>query len=241
MAAIIIPARWQSSRFPGKPLALIGGVPLIIRVWQQCLKAKCAKRVIVATDDMRIAETAFNAGAEVSMTKPNHPSGTDRVAEVAARLRTESLIINVQGDEPEIEPSLIDRLAACFADSPRLSMATAASPIPDAAEFADTNVVKVVTDTTGNALYFSRASIPHDRDGGTHRAAMRHHGIYAYRRRFLLEFVKWKQTPLEKLECLEQLRALEHGALIRVIQTKPTPPGIDTPEQAAAANKRLGL
>ena len=240
MAAIIIPARWQSSRFPGKPLALIGGVPLIVRVWQRCLKAKCAKRVIVATDDMRIAETAFNAGAEVSMTKPNHPSGTDRVAEVAARLRTESLIINVQGDEPEIEPSLIDRLAACFVDSPRLAMATAASSIPDAVEFADPNVVKVVTDTTGNALYFSRAPIPHDRDGGTHRTAMRHHGIYAYRRRFLLEFVKWKQTPLEKLECLEQLRALEHGALIRVIRTKPAPPGIDTPEQAAAANKRLG-
>ena len=239
MACIIIPARWKSSRFPGKPLTLIGGVPLILRVWEACCGSRLARRVIVATDDMRIAETAFAAGAEIAVTKPSHPSGTDRVAEVASRLPSESIVINVQGDEPFTDPRLVDKLIATLRDNPRLSMATAASPIETKEDFLDPNVVKVVLAGDGRALYFSRAPIPCDRDGASITATLRHHGIYGYRRKFLLEFVKWKPSPLEKLEKLEQLRALEHGASIAVLRTHSAPPGIDTPDQAVAANAFL--
>lgn len=235
MATILIPARWGSSRFPGKPLALIAGKPLIQWVWERCLKSRLASQVIVATDDMRIAEAAFEFGAEVAFTKSGHPSGTDRVAEVAAHLGNERVIVNVQGDEPFVDPKLIDRLILLFQKNPRLKMATAASPILDATEFADPNVVKVVISPTGQALYFSRSPIPVDRDAGSFRAALRHHGIYAYSRKFLLEFVKWKPTPLERLEKLEQLRALEHHAAIQVLKTRHASLGVDTPEQAELA------
>ncbi len=239
MATIVIPARWGSTRFPGKALAALGGKPLVQHVWEKCLRARRASRVIVATDDMRIAEAAFDFGAEVSLTKVGHPSGTDRVAEVAAKLPRERVIVNVQGDEPFVEPRLIDRLIVALDSDRRLAMATAASPIEDEEEFLDPNVVKVVMARNGDALYFSRSPIPADRDGSGGRIPLRHHGIYAYKRTFLLEFVRWKQTPLEALEKLEQLRALEKGARIRVLLTDPSPPGVDTPAQAAAAARRL--
>jgi 3-deoxy-manno-octulosonate cytidylyltransferase (CMP-KDO synthetase) len=239
MATILIPARWGSTRFPGKPLAMIAGKPLIQHVWESCTHSKSAARIIIATDDMRIAEAAFDFGAEVALTRADHPSGTDRAAEVAALLKRERVLVNVQGDEPFVQPALIDRLIQEFKKSSRLEMATAASPIEEPAEFLDPNIVKVVLNRTGNALYFSRAPIPVDRDGDGGPIGLRHHGIYAYTKAFLLRFVKWKPTALEMLEKLEQLRALEHGITIRVLKTKHSSPGIDTPEQAEAAARLL--
>lgn len=235
MATIVIPARWASIRFPGKPLVTLAGKPLVQHVWERCCRSREAHRVIVATDDMRIAEAAFAFGAEVALTDPGHPSGTDRVAEVAENLPRERVIVNVQGDEPLVDPKLIDRLIRLFESDRKLQMATSASPIKDATEFADPNVVKVVTTSAGDALYFSRAAIPFDRDASGRGVPLRHHGLYAFERKFLLGYVRWKPTRLERLEKLEQLRALEHGARIRVVLTAHCPPGVDTPEQAAAA------
>lgn len=239
MAAIILPARWASTRFPGKPLAVLAGKPLIFHVWERCMKARRASRVIVATDDMRIAEAAFDFGAEVALTRAAHPSGTDRVAEVAARLTRERVIVNVQGDEPFVEPRLIDRLVAALEEDRALDMATAASPIADNQELLDSNVVKVVLSKNSDALYFSRSPIPADRDGTGKVKRWRHHGIYAYTRPFLLQFVRWRPTPLELSEKLEQLRALEHGVRIRVLRACPSPPGVDTPAQARAVARQL--
>lgn len=236
--AIVIPARWASVRLPGKPLLTLGGKPLIRHVWERCKKVRGAESVIVATDDMRIAEVAFDFGAEVAMTSPRHPSGTDRIAEVAKNLPGFDIVLNVQGDEPFIQSSLVEKLAAVLRADKEIQMSTAACPL-DSADLANPNCVKAVADLTGNALYFSRAPIPCDRDGEAHPARFRHLGIYGYRRKFLLEFVKWKQTPLEKSEKLEQLRALEHGAKIRIVKTKPAGPGIDTPEDLKAAEKFL--
>ena len=239
MATILIPARWASTRFPGKPLALLAGKPLIQHVWEKCTRSKLASRIIIATDDMCIAEAAFHFGAEVALTRNNHPSGTDRAAEVAVLLKKERVLVNVQGDEPFVEPKLIDRLIREFQNDRRLEMATAASPILEPSEFLDPNIVKVVVNCAGNALYFSRAPIPVDRDREGNALGLRRHGIYAYTKRFLLQFVTWKPTALEKSEKLEQLRALEHGTTIRVLKTKHSSPGIDTPEQAEAATRRL--
>ena len=236
--AIIIPARWGSTRFPGKPLHLLAGKPLIEHVWECCGKVRAADRVIVATDDMRIAEAAFGFGAEVAVTSSRHPTGTDRIAAVAKKLAGFSIIVNVQGDEPFLDPRLIDRLIATLETDRKADMATAACPL-DPADLDNPNCVKVVADLKGNALYFSRSPVPADRDGNVRPARFRHLGIYAYRRKFLLDFVKWKQTPLEKSEKLEQLRALEHGAGIRVLTTRTTGPGVDTPEDAALAEKVL--
>jgi 3-deoxy-manno-octulosonate cytidylyltransferase (CMP-KDO synthetase) len=237
MAAILIPARWASTRFPGKPLALLKGRPLIQHVWERACTARSARRVIIATDDMRIAETAFAFGAEVALTSRRHPSGTDRIAEVAAKLRSESIMINVQGDEPLFDPRLIDRLAEFLRGHPRVPMATAAAPLHEESAFHDPHIVKAVVAPDGRALYFSRAPVPASREGKAPRNAFHHIGIYAYRRTFLLKFVAWKPTPLEKLEKLEQLRALENGATIHVIPTSKTRPGIDTPAQLAALEK----
>lgn len=237
-AAIVIPARWGSTRFPGKPLHLLAGKPLIQHVWERCSLVTGVERVIVATDDTRILEAAFSFGAEVALTSPKHPSGTDRIAEVAKNLRTTGILLNVQGDEPFLDPKLAARLINALRADPRLQMATAACPL-EPAEAANPNAVKVVCDVDGNALYFSRSAIPFDRDGDTHPIRLRHLGIYAYRRSFLLDFVKKKQTPLEKIEKLEQLRALENGARIRVLATRDAGPGVDTPEDARIAEKRL--
>jgi 3-deoxy-manno-octulosonate cytidylyltransferase (CMP-KDO synthetase) len=236
----IIPARWASTRFPGKPLVKLRGKPLMQHVWERTQRAKLVDRVIIATDDMRIAEAAFDFGAEVALTSSKHPTGTDRLAEVAKKLKSAPLILNVQGDEPDIAPSTIDRLAAALQEDPKLGMVTAANPISAAADIRNPNVVKVVTDLAGRALYFSRSVIPHDRDGSGEIKYLRHQGIYGYRRQVLLDFVKWKPTPLEKAEKLEQLRALEHGVSIGVIVVKRGSVGVDVPADLAKAVRALG-
>lgn len=237
--AAIIPARWASTRFPGKPLVKLRGKPLVQHVWERAQRAKSVDCVIVATDDMRIAEAAFDFGAEVALTSPKHPTGTDRLAEVAQKLRSASIILNVQGDEPDIAPSTIDRLARALRDDPSLGMVTAANPITNPADIRNPNVVKVVTDLSGRALYFSRSAIPHDRDGHAGIKYLRHQGIYGYRRKVLLDFVRWKPTPLEQAEKLEQLRALEHGVVIGVIVVKRASVGVDVPADLARAARAL--
>jgi 3-deoxy-manno-octulosonate cytidylyltransferase (CMP-KDO synthetase) len=236
----IIPARWASTRFPGKPLVKLRGKPLVQHVWERAGRAKLVDRVIVATDDMRIAEAAFAFGAEVALTSSKHPTGTDRLAEVASKLKSAPIILNVQGDEPDIAPSTIDRLAQALQDDPALGMVTAANPIADRSDIGNPNVVKVVADLAGRALYFSRSTIPHDRDGDGGIKYLRHQGIYGYRRKVLLDFVKWKPTPLEKAEKLEQLRALEHGVSIGVIVVKRGSVGVDVPADLAKAARALG-
>jgi 3-deoxy-manno-octulosonate cytidylyltransferase (CMP-KDO synthetase) len=195
-------------------------------------------RVIIATDDTRILEAAFAFGAEVALTSSKHPSGTDRIAEVAKNLSSTDILVNVQGDEPFLDPKLATRLIRALKAEPRLPMATAACPL-NPADLDNPNCVKVVCDVEGNALYFSRSPIPCNRDGDANPRRLRHMGIYAYRRAFLLDFVKRKQTPLEKSEKLEQLRALERGARIRVLLATHPGPGVDTPEDAIAAEKLL--
>jgi 3-deoxy-manno-octulosonate cytidylyltransferase (CMP-KDO synthetase) len=235
----IIPARYASTRFPGKPLHLLAGKPLVQHVWERCQKAREISEVIVATDDMRIAEAAFAFGAQVALTSPKHRSGTDRIAQVAAQLSGVSHVINVQGDEPIVDPKLIDRLAKTLRDNPKLEMCTAANPFPSNEKPENPNAVKVVVNLDGDALYFSRSVIPFDRDGKNPPPYYRHQGIYGYSRAFLLQFVKWKPTTLEKAEQLEQLRALEHGARIRVLLTKSASIGIDTPNDVHLFNAWL--
>ena len=229
-AAIIIPARWGSTRFPGKPLHLLAGKPLIQHVWERCRSVPEADRVIVATDDMRILETAFSFGAEVALTSARHPSGTDRIAEVAKNLRSTGVVLNVQGDEPFLDPKLAGRLIRTLKGDSRARMATAACPL-DPAELDNPNVVKVVCDLGGNALYFSRCPIPCDREEDSCPTRLRHIGIYGYRVGFLRQFPKLPQAPLEITEALEQLRALWHGHRIAVHVAEQAPgPGVDTPE-----------
>jgi len=236
--AIIIPARWGSTRFPGKPLHQIAGKPLVQHVWERCTRVQGVDRIIVATDDTRILEAAFAFGAEVALTSEKHPSGTDRLAEVAKNLPSAGIILNVQGDEPFLDPRLAGRVIEALRADPLAQMSTAACPLAPE-ELDNPNCVKVVMDRAGYALYFSRSPIPCDRDGGARPARFRHIGIYAYRRPFLLELVKHRQTPLEKSEKLEQLRALEHGAKIRVITAQSPGPGVDTPADAVAAERAM--
>ena len=226
---IIIPARYGSSRFPGKPLAQLWGKPLIQHVHERASRARSAGRVIVATDDERIARAAAGFGAEVEMTAAGHVSGTDRVAEVAGRIEAE-LIVNVQGDEPLIDPASIDAAVEPLARDPSIPMGTLCCPIEELADLANPNVVKVVCDREGFALYFSRLPIPFVRDRGADAARRRHIGLYVYRRGFLLELAGLRPTPLELAERLEQLRALEHGRRIRVVEVGSASPGVDTPE-----------
>ena len=235
----IIPARWASTRFPGKPLVPLRGKPLVQHVWERAGRAKRVGRIIIATDDMRIAEAAFDFGAEVALTSPKHPTGTDRLAEVVRQLKSATIILNVQGDEPDIAPSTIDRLAEALQDDPKLGMVTAANPLTNPADVQDPNVVKVVTDLAGRALYFSRSIIPYDRDSRGGVKYLRHQGIYGYRRKVLLAFVKWKPTPLEQAEKLEQLRALEHGIAIGVIVVRRGSVGVDVPGDVAKAERAL--
>lgn len=235
----IIPARWGSTRFPGKPLHPIAGKPLLQHVWERCRRARALDGVIVATDDMRIAEAAFAFGAEVSMTSPRHQSGTDRIAEVARRLRGVSHLINVQGDEPLIDPKLVDKLARTLTATPKLEMITAANVFAPDESVENLNAVKVVLDAEGNALYFSRSPIPFARDGSSRAPYYRHQGIYGYSAKLLLQFVKWKPTALEQTEQLEQLRALEHGVKIRVVINKHTSVGVDRPEDVESVERLL--
>jgi 3-deoxy-manno-octulosonate cytidylyltransferase (CMP-KDO synthetase) len=259
----IIPARFASTRFPGKPLALIAGKPLIQRVVQQCQQAKSLSEVVVATDDERI----FNAAKKfcrVEMTRSDHPSGSDRIAEVAGRIACDA-VVNIQGDEPLMDPAVVDAVAGALA---RNEMSTAATPIRQPAEYDNPNVVKVVVNTAGHALYFSRRTIPYLRDkvgqasrlsGGRESASaevelgrrdasptlaaedsireqlaafpfLKHLGIYGYRRETLLRLVRFPVSPLEHAEKLEQLRALENGIGIAVVQVAYDSVGVDVPE-----------
>src|ERR1700704_5565115 len=250
----IIPARWGSTRFPGKALHEIAGKPLLQHVWERCRRAKKLDRLIIATDDFRIAEAAFDWGAEVAMTSANHASGTDRIAEVASKLKQFAHVINIQGDEPLIDPKLIDRLVRELERDKTLEMITAAHPFADPREAESPHQVKVVVNQKGEALYFSRARIPASRSGGLQTAVLeagrvanrrslvpylRHQGIYGYTRDLLLRFVRWKTSPLERAESLEQLRALENGVRIRVVMTGSGSPGVDTPEDAEAVGASL--
>ncbi len=207
-------------------------------VWERTLRATAVDAVIVATDDMRIAECAFAFGAEVAFTSVKCVSGTDRCAEVASRLKGYSHVINVQGDEPFIDPSLISRLARTLSKEPALEMVTAAVPFSPAEDPSNPNLVKVVLNRRSNALYFSRSPIPYLRDGGPF-PFMRHLGIYGYQIEFLLRFVRWRVGQLEAAESLEQLRALENGAAVRVLATKHASIGVDTPEDAQRAEALL--
>jgi 3-deoxy-manno-octulosonate cytidylyltransferase (CMP-KDO synthetase) len=226
---IIIPARYGSTRFPGKPLAPLWGKPIIQHVWERAKRSCLRQRVIIATDDERIAAAARGFGAEVAMTRPDHPSGTDRVAEVAAGLQAD-LVVNVQGDEPLVDPAAIDAAVAPLLADPTIPMGTLAAPCEDVADLANPNVVKVVMDRAGFALYFSRLPIPFVRDGHADTTKYRHIGLYVYRREFLLGLAKLAPTPLEQAEKLEQLRVLEHGHRIRVVVVQSASPGVDTVE-----------
>ncbi|MBK8092540.1 MAG: 3-deoxy-manno-octulosonate cytidylyltransferase [Verrucomicrobiaceae bacterium] len=236
---VAIPARWGSTRFPGKPLHLIAGKPLVQHVWERCQECQQIDDVIIATDDARIAEAAATFGAKTVLTDPNHPSGTDRIAEAAASFPDHRVLINVQGDEPLISPALIDELARTLRDDPSVKMITAAAPIHDATQIADPNIVKVIFDTHGDALYFSRSPLPFVRNPQAWPRSYRHLGIYGFQRSFLFQFVAWPPSRLEQTESLEQLRALENGARIRVGLTDELTPGVDTPEQAEAIEKHL--
>jgi 3-deoxy-manno-octulosonate cytidylyltransferase (CMP-KDO synthetase) len=235
----IIPARWRSTRFPGKPLHLIANKPLLWHVWQRCRRAKELNAVIIATDDMRIAKAAFDWGAEVAMTSPKHQSGTDRIAEVARKAGQFEYIINIQGDEPLTEPALLDRFVETLRSNPKIEMVTAAHPFENAAQASSSHQVKVIVDLDGNALYFSRYAIPFPRNRSVPIKYLRHQGIYGFRRKALLDFVKWKPTPLERAESLEQLRALENGVKVHVLLTKHGSPGVDTPAHAKALERKL--
>jgi 3-deoxy-manno-octulosonate cytidylyltransferase (CMP-KDO synthetase) len=231
---VLIPARYGSSRFPGKALANLAGRPLIEHVYRRAAAAQRVDAVGVATDDARIAAAVTAFGGHVVMTSSTHQSGSDRIAEAAANIECE-IVVNVQGDEPLIEPAAIDAAIEPLLADAELPMTTLSSPIHDLADVSNANVVKVVTDIHGNALYFSRSLIPYPGRQGS--KPLRHIGIYAYRRLFLLEFTKWAPTPLELVESLEQLRVLEHGFRIRTIHTTHDFIGVDTPEDLTRAHE----
>lgn len=238
----IIPARYASTRFPGKPLALIAGKPLIQHVVEQCQKAKSLSEIIVATDDTRIFEAAQEF-CRVEMTSPDHPSGSDRIAEIAERNACDA-IINIQGDEPLIDPLVIDAVASALHGN---EMSTAATAIREHAEYENPNVVKVVVNVSGHALYFSRRTIPFLRDAANRSVAeqlaafpfLKHLGIYGYRREALLRLVKYPQSPLEQAEKLEQLRALENGIQIAVVKVDYDSIGVDMPEDVQRVERIL--
>ncbi|MEP6679129.1 MAG: 3-deoxy-manno-octulosonate cytidylyltransferase [Betaproteobacteria bacterium] len=243
MFTVLIPARYASSRLPGKPLADIGGKPMIVRVAERA-QASGAARVVVATDDPRIVAAAAAHGIDAVLTRPDHPTGTDRLAEAARKLAlaSDEIVVNVQGDEPLLDPALIRRMAEVLADAPDAAVATACHPIDDPQEAFNPSVVKVVLDARNYALYFSRATIPWARDsfGGPVRTIpeglplYRHYGLYAYRVAFLERYPTLPPAPIERFEVLEQLRALWHGYRIIVEVTGGTPaPGVDTPADLA--------
>jgi 3-deoxy-manno-octulosonate cytidylyltransferase (CMP-KDO synthetase) len=259
---VCIPARYASTRFPAKVLAKDTGKFLIQHVYEQAKLAKLPSQVIIAADDKRIADTAKSFGAECIMTSPDCPSGTDRIAEAIKKLEdggqrtedrkinAEDIVVNLQGDEPEIDPANIDAVAKLLADNPKSQMATLAADFETPEQIADPNIVKVIVtqyarrnahDAPAKAIYFSRSTIPYDREHagiGPKSNYLRHLGIYAYRKDFLLKITKLPQTPLEKIEKLEQLRAVENGFEILVAKVRHTFDGIDTPEQYAEFVKR---
>ena len=232
--AVVIPARYASTRLPGKPLLRQTGKYLVQHVYERACQARCADIVLVATDDSRIAAAVDSFGGRVVMTRRDHPNGTDRVAEVAAMLDAE-VLINVQGDEPLIDPNALDLLAQRLETDPGANVATLAVPIQNLEQYRNPNCVKVVCDRNGRALYFSRSPIPYVRDGQPDLAArppqfLQHLGVYAYRRRFLLELAQLPPAPLEQLEKLEQLRILARGGVIQVGTVEQKGFGVDTYE-----------
>jgi 3-deoxy-manno-octulosonate cytidylyltransferase (CMP-KDO synthetase) len=235
----VIPARYASTRFPGKALADIAGRPMIEHVYTRAQSARNVDAVIVATDDPRIADAVTNFGGAVRMTRSDHLTGTDRLAEVAAGLDCD-LIVNVQGDEPLIEPHSIDAAIEPFRDEAGLMMSTACTRINDNDTLIDPNVVKVVTDVRGFALYFSRSPIPYRRGiGGSGSGPYKHLGLYVYRREFLRTIAALEPTPMERSESLEQLRVLENGFAIKVIETRHDSIGVDTPEDLEHVRRLL--
>lgn len=232
----VIPARFASTRLPGKPLLADTGRPLIQHVVEAAGRSRRIERVIVATDDRRIADAVVQFGGESMMTRPDHPSGTDRVAEVAAKVPEARIVVNLQGDEPEISGEALDLVVSILDDDPRSVMATLGTPIHSEAVYRDPSCVKVVRARAGHALYFSRSPIPHHRDGlpdaaGPAGLAYLHLGLYAYRRDFLLELANLPPSPLETTEKLEQLRVLEAGYRIAVGIVDEPSVGIDTPDE----------
>ncbi|HLM59081.1 MAG TPA: 3-deoxy-manno-octulosonate cytidylyltransferase [Pyrinomonadaceae bacterium] len=240
----IIPARYSSSRLPGKPLLEIGGRPMVVHVAERALAARSVERAVVATDDERIFEAVRAAGHEALMTSAEHASGSDRLAEAAEGIEAD-LIVNVQGDEPLISPETIERAVAALVEDESAAASTTCEPFERAEDVLSPDVVKVVTDARGRALYFSRSPVPFPREAarlyGSLAAALaaepdllkrfrKHTGLYVYRRAFLLEYARWPQTQLERDESLEQLRILEHGRAVRVVEAAAPSIGVDTPE-----------
>ena len=247
MFTVLIPARYASTRLPGKPLADIAGKPMVVRVAERA-KESAAARVVVATDNAMVRDACERHGIAVCMTREDHPTGTDRLSEAAAALglADDEIVVNVQGDEPLLDPALMNRMAVLLRDRRDAAIATACHPITDAAEAFAPNVVKVVLDARGYAMYFSRATIPWARDAfAVSREVLpagmsiyRHYGLYAYRTSFLRAYPHLAPSPVERIEALEQLRALWHGFRIAVDVTHGTPaPGIDTPEDLARVQK----
>ena len=236
---VIIPARYASTRFPGKPLADLGGKPMVVRVCERAAQSGAAG-VHVATDDERIAQAVRARGYAAVMTRADHASGTDRLAEAATKLKLgeKQIVVNVQGDEPLIAPKLIAQVARTLERKPAASVSTACHAIHDAEALASPNVVKVVLDAKGYALYFSRAQIPYPREAGA--VWYRHAGIYGYRVAFLKRYSRLKASPLEQAEALEQLRVLWHGHRIAVaVSEAEIPPGVDTPQDLEAVRKMI--
>ena len=243
----VIPARYASTRFPGKALADIGGKPMIQHVYERTCRASLVSRVIVATDDQRIADVVNQIGGEAIMTSTAHETGTDRLAEVAQSLDSD-LVVNVQGDEPLIDPAMIDQAIKPFMNDPNLQMGTLKTRVLCLHDFLSPNVVKVVTDVSGNALYFSRSPLPFFRDkwqdlkdesfASGRLLCYKHVGLYVFRRDFLLQFAAMPPTFLEISEKLEQLRAIENGVRIRVVETEFSSIGVDTPDDLIKAQER---
>ncbi|MGD8368656.1 MAG: 3-deoxy-manno-octulosonate cytidylyltransferase [Desulfobacterales bacterium] len=238
---VVIPCRYGSTRFPGKPLALIDGIPMIRHVYERARRAKGVRQVVVATDDSRIAEATRTFGGEAIMTSTSARSGTDRVAEAARQLQMTAadIVVNVQGDQPLLEPKNIEAVTAPFFSEPEVRMSTLAFRIIEQREITDPKDVKVTIDRRGFALYFSRSTIPFCRDPGREHDTYKHLGIYAYRRDFLDLFCNLPATELEEIEKLEQLRALEWGHPIRVVITPFDSPEVDLPEDIDRIEQRL--
>lgn len=238
----VIPARYASTRYPGKVIAPLLGHPLVYHTWHRASEAAHVDRVIVATDSPEVAEALAPYDVEVAMTRADHATGTDRIAEVATDLAAD-LVVNVQGDEPAVDPSAIDAAIEPLLADPELVMSTARRRITDPSAVADPNVVKVVCDERGRALYFSRLPVPYIRDAPDHAAGAscywQHIGLYVYRRDFLLAYAGMPQTPLEQLEKLEQLRALENGYPIAVVETAYDVIGVDVPDDLAGVSALL--
>jgi 3-deoxy-manno-octulosonate cytidylyltransferase (CMP-KDO synthetase) len=234
----VIPARYASSRFPGKSLAVLAGKTIIQHVYERSVQSRYLSRVIIATDDERIRQTATDFGAPVQMTRADHFSGTDRVAE-AASASDADVVVNIQGDEPLIDPAAIDAAILSLLDDPDVPMGTLKKLIEDPDETSNPNVVKVVTDLRGSAIYFSRHPIPHDRDNAFKH--YKHIGLYVYRREFLLGYPALPVGPLERAERLEQLRALENGFPIRVVETDYESLGVDTPDDLARVSELFSM